>query len=103
MSPWRFAPPRLSAKLTSLLRRIVQSQALRLTLLVWFCTFFIIILPGHRRGFVAQPGYAVATPTDRASIQSTQVNCPLCVIFGKDDVSEQPFDPTAPSVAQFVT
>lgn len=80
------------------MRPLVDSHTLRWLMLLWVGLFFVVVVPGHRRGVVQLPGHGDAGGAggayDAAMKESAAgAYCPLCVLVPSGaDVPRPPID-----------
>ena len=74
------------------MRTISRSSVTRWVLLLWVGLFFVVVMPGHRRGLIALPGHQPASLASAAAGPdfSPAPYCPLCTLLPKD--AKQPVD-----------
>ena len=74
------------------MRKLMRSNPVRLSILLWFAGWMLVVMPGHTRGIVRLPG-------SEPSEQSRQASCckpkPSCC--DKDRSEDGPARPTDPA------
>ena len=72
------------------MQAIFRSNTLRLTVLLWFAGWLLLVMPGHKRGIVTLPGAEI----EQAAADSCCEPKPACCEADADDCGQQgPIDP----------
>ena len=66
------------------MRGIIQSSALRLSVLVWFACWLVVVMPGHTRGIVKLPGSDLSS---KQGVSCCEPAPPSCCQAGPKDAS----------------
>ncbi|MEM9881662.1 MAG: hypothetical protein AAF800_01945 [Planctomycetota bacterium] len=67
------------------MRKFIAGPTTRVLILIWVVAFFVVIVPGHRRGIVQLPS--------NAPIGATEVSrayCPLCALLPSGSSQDRP-------------